>query len=222
MTGSSKPALKLLLISAAVILPAAIYLYLPGIEIPASLPEASDSSRAGPAATHNLQPPSFDAVTSDESGMLFAAGKGPAGATILLQNGAKTLAETKADANGEWLLAMEQALEPGAYDLSLLAQSTNAPALPGKNKFALTIAPRRSAASTAPKPVRVTETAASQSLPQPAATPIATVKRGDSLWAIAHRHLGKGQRYDEIVSANKPQIKNPNLIYPRQQLTLPR
>ncbi len=168
------------------------------------------------------QLPSFDAVTADANGMLFAAGKGPAGATILLQNKAKTLAETKADANGEWLLAMEQPLEPGTYALSLLAQSANAPAFAGKHDFALTVSPRRNAPSSLPKGGTVTEMTANQPLLQPAATPTATVKQGDSLWAIAHRHLGKGQRYNEIVSANKPQIKNPNLIYPRQQLTLPR
>ena len=50
---------------------------------------------------------------------------------------------------------------------------------------------------------------------------MAAVKRGDTLWAMAHRFLGKGIRYGEIAGANKEQIKNPNLIYPNQQLAIP-
>lgn len=47
------------------------------------------------------------------------------------------------------------------------------------------------------------------------------VKRGDCLWNIAKRHLGQGSRYMEIYNLNRDKIKNPNLIYPGQVLTLP-
>lgn len=47
---------------------------------------------------------------------------------------------------------------------------------------------------------------------------IYTVKRGDSLWGIAKALLGSGQRYTEIAKANH--IKNPNLIYPGQNLKI--
>lgn len=48
-----------------------------------------------------------------------------------------------------------------------------------------------------------------------------TVKSGDSLWKIAQKNLGKGGRYMEVYNLNKDKIKNPNLIYPGQVLTLP-
>lgn len=48
-----------------------------------------------------------------------------------------------------------------------------------------------------------------------------TVQKGDCLWNIAKKHLGNGARYQEIYNLNKDKIKNPNLIYPRQVLTLP-
>lgn len=48
-----------------------------------------------------------------------------------------------------------------------------------------------------------------------------TVKRGDSLWNIAKKYLGKGERYSEIYQLNREKIKNPNLIYPGQVLSLP-
>lgn len=48
-----------------------------------------------------------------------------------------------------------------------------------------------------------------------------TVKKGDSLWAIAARYYGKGSEYAKIYQANTDKISNPNLIYPGQVLTLP-
>lgn len=48
-----------------------------------------------------------------------------------------------------------------------------------------------------------------------------TVVSGDCLWNIAKKLLGDGARYPEIYELNKDKIKNPNLIYPGQVLTLP-
>ena len=48
-----------------------------------------------------------------------------------------------------------------------------------------------------------------------------TVKKGDSLWAIAAKYYGKGSEYTKIYNANTDKISNPNLIYPGQVLTLP-
>ena len=48
-----------------------------------------------------------------------------------------------------------------------------------------------------------------------------TVKKGDSLWAIAAKYYGKGAEYTKIASANTDKISNPNLIYPGQVLTIP-
>ena len=44
-----------------------------------------------------------------------------------------------------------------------------------------------------------------------------TVKRGDTLWGIARRC---GVTWSSLVPAN-PQIKNPNLIYPGNEVRLP-
>lgn len=48
-----------------------------------------------------------------------------------------------------------------------------------------------------------------------------TVKQGDTLWTIAKKYLGDGNRYTEIYNLNKNKISNPNSIYPGQVLTLP-
>lgn len=56
----------------------------------------------------------------------------------------------------------------------------------------------------------------------PAAT-MYTVKKGDTLWKIAEMHYGKGKgaKYTEIVKANSPPVKNPDLIQPGWVLRLP-
>ena len=49
-----------------------------------------------------------------------------------------------------------------------------------------------------------------------------TVKKGDTLWAIAKKYYSKGSLYTKIFDANKDKIKNPNLIYPGQRLVIPK
>ena len=48
-----------------------------------------------------------------------------------------------------------------------------------------------------------------------------TVEKGDSLWNIAKKYYGDGSKYTIIEDANGDKIKNANLIYPDQVLTIP-
>lgn len=48
-----------------------------------------------------------------------------------------------------------------------------------------------------------------------------TVKKGDTLWAIAAKHYGNGAKYNAIFEANKPMLKHPDRIYPGQVLRIP-
>lgn len=48
-----------------------------------------------------------------------------------------------------------------------------------------------------------------------------TVVKGDCLWNIAKKFYGNGSKYTTIYNANQGKIKNPNLIYPGQVLTIP-
>jgi len=59
---------------------------------------------------------------------------------------------------------------------------------------------------------------------QPAAqSAMYTVQKGDTLWAIAEKHYGKGKgpKYTEIVKANSPPVKNPDMIQPGWVLRIP-
>ena len=63
--------------------------------------------------------------------------------------------------------------------------------------------------------------------PQPALHPttisvqnVVTVQSGDSLWKLAHRTLGRGNRYPELLAIN-PSVVNPDQIRAGAQLNLP-
>lgn len=47
------------------------------------------------------------------------------------------------------------------------------------------------------------------------------VKSGDNLSKISKQHYGTSNKYMVIFEANKPMLKNPDLIYPGQKLRIP-
>jgi nucleoid-associated protein YgaU len=48
-----------------------------------------------------------------------------------------------------------------------------------------------------------------------------TVEKGDTLWEIATKNYGNGAKYQIIVEANQPMIKDADEIYPGQVLRIP-
>jgi nucleoid-associated protein YgaU len=48
-----------------------------------------------------------------------------------------------------------------------------------------------------------------------------TVKPGDTLSKIAQQFYGDSSKYMKIFDANKDKLKDPNMIHPGQQLTIP-
>ncbi len=57
-------------------------------------------------------------------------------------------------------------------------------------------------------------------IPEPEAR-FHTVVRGDSLSKIAKQYYGDAMKYPIIFEANKPMLKDPDLIYPGQVLRIP-
>lgn len=49
-----------------------------------------------------------------------------------------------------------------------------------------------------------------------------TVKKGDTLSAIAKREYGDANAWRRIYEANRDQLDNPDLIHPGQELTIPK
>ncbi len=58
--------------------------------------------------------------------------------------------------------------------------------------------------------------------PKEEQTQFYTVESGDSLSKIAKKLMGDGNKWPKIFEANKEVIKNPDLIYPGQQLRIPK
>lgn len=48
-----------------------------------------------------------------------------------------------------------------------------------------------------------------------------TVKKGDTLWAIAEKIYGDGSKFKKIFEANRPMLSDPDKIYPGQTLRIP-
>lgn len=76
------------------------------------------------------------------------------------------------------------------------------------------------AVQTAAAAVKQEETAAEETNPAVTENKTHTVQSGDTLWGIAKTYYGDGGQYTKIAAAN-PSIKNPNLIYAGQVLTIP-
>ena len=67
----------------------------------------------------------------------------------------------------------------------------------------------------------VTEKREQTNSPAPKKETTYSVQKGDTLWGIAKKFYGNGSKYTKIYEANKDKIKNPNLIYVGQVLTIP-
>ena len=48
-----------------------------------------------------------------------------------------------------------------------------------------------------------------------------TIQSGDSLWKIAQKHYGDGNKWNALFEANREVIKDPDKIYPGQQIRVP-
>lgn len=84
--------------------------------------------------------------------------------------------------------------------------------------------------STPKKPVDFSNVQSGSSSTAPEPAPVApptpskrtyTVVSGDSLWKIAKREYGDGNKWPAIFEANRDVIKNPDLIRPGQVFVIP-
>ena len=85
----------------------------------ASVPQKAADADAMPEMTG----PSFDVVRVEPNGETLVAGKASPGWKVELKNGDKVLAKAVADANGDWVMVLENALDKGVSDLSLSGTS---------------------------------------------------------------------------------------------------
>jgi hypothetical protein len=153
-------------------------------------------SSAGVAKSGDLQLSTLD---YDQRGQTTLSGQAAPGTTVRAYVDDKVVAEGMAGADGHWKLTPTAPIETGKHRLRLDRLAPD-----GKPSARLEMAFERAAPPTASDKQQL------------------TVVHGDNLWNIARAHYGDGWRYTVIFEANKSQIRDPNLIYPGQQFSLPK
>lgn len=153
-----------------------------------------------------LGPLALETIDYDDSGAVIFAGRAEPNRTVEVyirgeRGGASALlGRTTADASGRWTLSQtDPPIPPGRYRLIIVQ-------LDEKNKPAFAIeAPFERAR---PEDIKIADGKV-------------VVQPGNSLWRIARRAYGRGAQYTIIYEANADQIRDPDLIYPGQILTVP-
>lgn len=74
---------------------------------------------------------------------------------------------------------------------------------------------------TAPEPAATPAEAAEGASAAAAGQRRYTVQPGDTLWKISENMYGDGSKYMKIFEANTPMLKDPDKIFPEQELIIP-
>jgi nucleoid-associated protein YgaU len=157
--------------------------------------------------------------TGSAIGSVSITGTADPGATVTVYCNNEKLATVRAGADGTWSVVAEKKLGTGQH--SFRAEQIDAAT--GTALAQANVAIER----LAPKPPEVVAKAATPKPGSPAAVATAetkevyTIRRGDTLWAIAKRYLGSGLRYTTIFQDNREVINDPDLILPQQQVKVP-
>lgn len=180
-------------------------------------PLAMKVSRSGLGPATVLQGPrepetaltlSINAVDHDVAGGITFSGSAPADAVVAVTVAGRPAGQTIADASGHWILRFD-AVHSGdaivrADHLGAQGAVVARVAVPLKN----------------PPGVATGASAATGAGTGDAST-LVEVEAGQNLWRIARTVYGAGQAYTIIYEANRNDIQDPNLIYPKQVLELP-
>jgi nucleoid-associated protein YgaU len=178
-----------------------------------SIPETRDTrplvvlGRPG-GASEVLQSPLEDeglefallAVDYDDAGGVIFSGRARPDAGVRVIASGREVGRATADGIGRWSLTAGAVLPPGRYDLQVDQLDAE-----GRVTAVLALPFERAT------PEDLAEVGPRSVIVQP----------GNSLWRIARRLYGSGWQYTVIYSANREQIRDPDVIYPGQVFDLP-
>ncbi len=156
------------------------------------LQSPDDDKETGPLA--------LEAVDYDRAGGVIFSGRAVPGSGVRVLANGKLLGQTRANAQGRWVLDGIEPLAPGVYDLQVDQVG------PDGHVTAVIALPFERA-----NPQAITDAPPGSVIVQP----------GNSLWRIARRLYGSGWQYTIIYRANASRIKDADLIYPGQVFTIP-
>ncbi len=138
----------------------------PPAPVPALAPAPSPPAAAAPAPA----PPSFDVVRVSPQGSAVIAGRAEPGADVVVFDGTREVARTRADRRGEFVALPPAPLAEGGRELTLSSR-TGAAAPVRSDATVVVVVPPKPAPPPAPPPVE-TPVAANAPPPPPAAAPV--------------------------------------------------
>jgi LysM repeat protein len=168
--------------------------------LPGNANEPAQALQTPNAREGNL---SLDTAEYNSKGELMLSGHASPGANLRLYAENQPLGSATADADGKWSSVAPHPQAVGKIELRIDQLAADGSVA---QRIAEQFEPPAAAAAA-------TEIAANGQY---------TVTRGNSLWVIARKAYGNGLRYTVIYSANHAHIRDPNLIYPGQIITLPK
>lgn len=142
---------------------------------------------------------SVETMDYDPAGRVALGGRAAPNSAVQLYLDNILVGSAHSDPKGNWRLTPEKLIDPGIYTLR-----ADQVTLAGK------------VVARAELPVQVSA--------MPASTTDGrniVVQPGNSLWRLARRTYGDGMLYTTIYTANREQIRNPDMIYPGQIFALP-
>ncbi|WP_247876125.1 LysM peptidoglycan-binding domain-containing protein [Azospirillum sp. TSH100] len=142
---------------------------------------------------------SVETMDYDPAGRVALGGRAAPNSAVQLYLDNILVGSAHSDPKGNWRLTPEKLIDPGLYTLR-----ADQVTLSGK------------VTARAELPVQVSAMPASATDGRNV-----VVQPGNSLWRLARRTYGDGMLYTTIYTANREQIRDPDMIYPGQIFTLP-
>jgi nucleoid-associated protein YgaU len=195
-------------------------------EAPASSTTTTAEAPAASTATTTEAPAASTTTTAEAPAASTATTEAPAASTTTTTEAPASSTTTTAEAPAA---STTTTTEAPAASTTTTAEAPAAATAEAPAAAATTEAPAAETATATEAPAATAEAPAAAATTEAPAAEVAAIKtgasviirRGDNLWRISKRMLGKGIRYTTIYEANRDQIKNPRLIYPGQVFQVP-
>ncbi|MBF5095395.1 LysM peptidoglycan-binding domain-containing protein [Azospirillum sp. INR13] len=169
---------------------------------PASM-GGSSVLQAPPVPANGAPPPpggvSVETMDYDPAGRVALGGRAAPNSAVQLYLDNILVGRAHSDPKGGWRLIPEKLIDPGVYTLRA-DQITQSGKVVARAELPVQVSAMPAGATDGRSIV---------------------VQPGNSLWRLARRTYGDGMLYTTIYTANREQIRDPDLIYPGQIFSLP-
>lgn len=173
-----------------------------------------------------------EAIETETDGTLFAAGASNPDTMVRVYFDEVLIGQTTTDSIGRWRLSTQHLLTNDSYAVrvdqvdSQTGEVRARRAVPFYDAMALElvhpIETQTGAEIEKSLNLQSAEGEGSTSIQgQTFKSEIVIVNKGDSLWSISRRLLGRGIRYTTLYDANESQISDPSVVFPGQVFVVP-